>query len=324
VTINGVYEPTEEYCSGWPVYRKRNDGNKWLEFFIASNKWYIKGTNDKGKAKGWMRLSCDPATRPELCKSVCEVWDGNKWTSQPTVSIVTAKQRREEDRRLGAERRAQAVPVDVRGATGPSASSINGVYEPTNEICGGWPVYRKQGDPDKWLEYIVATNEWYVKPTADRGRAEGWMCLASDPPTRPELSRGTCEVWDGDRWTVQTTVTVLTAACAFESMLDVQIFCTEELKSLQERLNGTLKRATGLLTTGINPERVEEGNKQLGILLKEFEDSLATLNKQKQEEEEKAKAKGVEKVPTTITKRLADASAAAAATIVSKSAVSTT
>jgi hypothetical protein len=117
---------------------------------------------------------------------------------------------------------------------------------------------------------------------------------------------------------------VLTAACAFESMLDVQIFCTEELKSLQERLNGTLKRATGLLTTGINPERVEEGNKQLGILLKEFEDSLATLNKQKQEEEEKAKAKGVEKVPTTITKRLADASAAAAATIVSKSAVSTT
>jgi hypothetical protein len=30
-------------------------------------------------------------------------------------------------------------------------------------------VYRKQGDPDKWLEYIVATNEWYVKPTADRG-----------------------------------------------------------------------------------------------------------------------------------------------------------
>ncbi len=73
---------------------------------------------------------------------------------------------------------------------GPSATSINGVYEPTSEVWGGWPVYRKQGDPDKWLEYIVATNEWYVKPTTDRGRAEGWMCLSSDPPTRPELSRG--------------------------------------------------------------------------------------------------------------------------------------
>ena len=93
----------------------------------------------------------------------------------------------------------------------------------------------------------------------------------------------------------------------------------------QERLNGTLKRATGLLTTGISPERVDEGNKQLGILLKEFEDSLSTLNKQKAEEDAKALAKGVDKVPTTINKRLADASAAAAASaasVVSQSTVS--
>ena len=136
-----------------------------------------------------MRLTSDPPARPENCKSICEVWDGAKWVSQPSVTIMTAKQRREEDRKFGAERKAQAVPVDIRGAYGPSASSINGIYEPTNEICGGWPVYRKQGDPDKWLEYIVATNEWYVKPTADRGRAEGWMCLASDPPTKPEFCR---------------------------------------------------------------------------------------------------------------------------------------
>lgn len=132
-----------------------------LFFCFFGFQWYIKATTDKGKAKGWMRLSCDPVTRPELCKSVCEVWDGSKWTSQQSVSIVTAKQRREEDKKAGAERRAQSVSVDVRGAYGPSATSINGVYEPTSEVCGGWPVYRKQGDPDKWLEYIVATNEVY-------------------------------------------------------------------------------------------------------------------------------------------------------------------
>ena len=78
VTINGVYDPTEEVCSGWPVYRKRGDPTKWLEFFVPSNKWYIKATSDRGRARGWMRLSADPPTRPELCKSVCEVWDGNK------------------------------------------------------------------------------------------------------------------------------------------------------------------------------------------------------------------------------------------------------
>lgn len=166
-----------------------------------------------------MRLTSDPPARPESCKSVCEVWDGAKWVSQPSVTIMTAKQRREEDRKFGAERKAQAVPVDIRGAYGPSASSINGIYEPTNEICGGWPVYRKQGDPDKWLEYIVATNEWYVKPTADRGRAEGWMCLASDPPTKPELCRGTCEVWDGDKWTIQTTVTVMTGEITYINII---------------------------------------------------------------------------------------------------------
>ena len=68
-----------------------------------------------------------------------------------------------------------------------------------------------------------------------------------------------------------------------------------------------------MLTTGINPERVDEGNKQLGILLKEFEESLGTLNKQKAEEDAKALAKGLDKGPTTITKRLETSAQAAAA-----------
>ena len=34
-------------------------------------------------------------------------------------------------------------------------------------------------DSEKWLEYIVATNEWYVKPTTDKGKAEGWMCIGN-------------------------------------------------------------------------------------------------------------------------------------------------
>jgi len=250
-TINGIYEPTDEICSGWPVYRKRGDPNKWLEFFAATNKWYVKATTDKGRARGWMRISCEPPSRPELCKSTCEVWDGHKWIAQSSVSIVTLKQRKEEDRIAGASRLASAVAVDIRGATGPSASSINGVYTPTDEICSGWPVYRKEGDPDKWLEYIIATNEWYVKPTADRGRSEGWMCLGCEPPSSPELSRGVCEVWDGEKWSVQNTVTVLTAACAFENMLEVQIFCAEETRELQERLNAMLLKAVVLLANPV-------------------------------------------------------------------------
>ena len=282
VTINGVYDPTDEVCNDWPVYKKRGDANKWLEFFDTSSKWYIKATTDKGRPRGWMRLTANPPKRPEECTTVCEVWDGNKWTSQPSVSIVTVKKRREEDRKAGAERRAAGVPVDIRGAVGPSASSINGVYEVTSELCGGWPVYRKQNDPDKWLEYIVATNEWYVKPTADRGRAEGWMCLSSDPPTRPELSRGTCEVWDGDRWTLQSSVTVLTAACAFQSMLDVQIFFAEESKTYSTKLATSLRKiATGSLSANLQAEKVEEGLKQLDSTVSEITERLDSLKERK-------------------------------------------
>ena len=105
--------------------------------------------------------------------------------------------------------------------------------------------------------------QWYVKPTADEGRAEGWICSASDPPARPVLLTGTCELWDGDRWTVQTHVTKRIAAYAFESILYLQLFCAEESEALRKKLNATLKRTIGILSTSINPDGVEEGTKQL-------------------------------------------------------------
>lgn len=277
ISVNGVYEPTEEICNRFPVYRKRGEQDKWLEFFDISNKWYIKATTDRGKARGWMRLSANPPCRPELCKGSCEVWDGSKWTSQSTVSIVTLKQRREDDKKRGIERRLQAIPVDIRGATGPSASSINGIYEVTNELCGGWPVYRKKGDADKWLEFIVATSEWYVKPTADRGRPEGWMCIPADPPNRPELCTHVCDVWDGERWVIQDTVTVLKAVSGFDSMLDFRLFCEEELLGLQERLTGSLKRVVQSLS--IPPDKIEEGTNYISDMLVQTQIRVENLRK---------------------------------------------
>lgn len=282
VTINGIYDPTDEICNDWSVFQKRGDPSKWLEFFNQSNKWYIKATNDKGKARGWMRLSADPPTSPELCKATCEVWDGSKWTSQPSVSIVSAKQRCQEDLKAGALRRLRAVPVCIVGATGPSGPSINGIYEPTDEICGGWPVYHKKDDMEKWLEYVVATNEWYVKPTADKGKAEGWMCIASDPPTRPELSKGTCDVWDGERWTTQSTVNITVATGYFQSLTDVQIFCYEEIRRLHDKYSLTLNRTIKVVGVAepINPDRIDEGNKQLTTISQDLEERLKVLHTQ--------------------------------------------
>ena len=288
LSINGIYEPTEEICNGWVVYRKKGDPNKWMEFFLSANNWYIKTTSDKGKPRGWLRLHCEPPTFPELSKATCEVWDGSKWTTQSSISIMTLKQRREEDKRIGTERRLQAVPVDIRGSRGPSAASINGVYIPTNEICGGWPVYRKEGDSDKWLEFIVSTSEWYVKPTADRGRAEGWMCLSADPPNRPELCKGICEVWDGERWTVQNSVTVLTAVSAFETLMDTQIFCYDEMKELHSKLCSTLSRSVSMLN--ISKDKVAEGNKQMEAITNDIHSKLSALRAEKEKKVIKAEA----------------------------------
>eukprot|EP01036_Dinobryon_divergens_P033733 gene33733-43594_t len=267
VTINGVYDPTDEVCNDWPVYQKRGDSNKWLEFFNQSNKWYIKATNDRGKARGWMRLNSSNAqtgvmvNRPELCKEVSEVWDGSKWTSQPSVTIVTARQRLQDDIRSGTLRRLRAVPVCISGATGPSGPSINGIYEPTDEICGGWPVYHKKEpsqsssglsssttDSEKWLEYIVATNEWYVKPTTDKGKAEGWMCIGN-------------------------------------SAISSSVF-GEEIKRLEDKFRATLMRTLPLVQSNINTpgveKRVEDGLQQLLAVNSDIESKIAKLHDRQQ------------------------------------------
>ena len=195
---------------------------------------------------------------------------------QNSITIFTAKRRRDEDRKLGTERKASAVSVDIRGAIGPSASSINGIYDTTDEICGGWPVYQKRGDTEKWLEHHAATNEWYVKPTADRNRAEGWMCLASDPPTRPELSRGLCEVWNGERWTRADTVTVLVASCAFKSPIELDIFCLAEAKALHERMKESLNKSFNILNLQ-QSESVIEGNAEIDRHIEDLSEKIKKL-----------------------------------------------
>ena len=54
------------------------------------------------------------------------------------------------------------VAIDIRGAKGPNAVTINGVYEPTEEYCNNWPVYRKRGDTNKWLEFFDASSQYHA------------------------------------------------------------------------------------------------------------------------------------------------------------------
>ena len=62
-----------------------------------------------------------------------------------------------------------ATAIDIRGAKGPNAVTINGVYEPTEEMCSGWPVYRKRTDSNKWLEFFDANARAFMLE-AERSR----------------------------------------------------------------------------------------------------------------------------------------------------------
>ena len=59
------------------------------------------------------------------------------------MSVLTVTQRHEEDVAFFKKERDSCTTIEVRGAVGRKSLGINGVFEPTEDCCGGWPVYRK-------------------------------------------------------------------------------------------------------------------------------------------------------------------------------------
>lgn len=108
------------------------------------------------------------------------------------------------------------------------------------------------------------------------GRPEGWMCIPCDPPTRPELCTGICEVWDGDKWVIQDTVTVLKAANCFDSMTEFRVFCEEEILALHERLNSSLNRVVDLLS--MPAEKIQDSSNQINNLIEDSKLRLYNLH----------------------------------------------
>lgn len=59
-----------------------------------------------------------------------------------------------EDKIAENTRGAAAGAFNLSGATGKSASSVNGSYEPSEESQHGFPVYVKKGEKDIWVEMV--------------------------------------------------------------------------------------------------------------------------------------------------------------------------
>jgi hypothetical protein len=63
--------------------------------------------------------------------------------------------------------------VFISGATGPWAAAINGPYDRTGEISGGYAVYSKRGDPSVCIEH--RGGHWQVKDVSSKGK---YACMA--------------------------------------------------------------------------------------------------------------------------------------------------
>lgn len=131
--------------------------------------------------------------------------EDKKITNQCSMTVLTTDQRFKEDQSFFKRERDNCMTIEVRGATGRKAAGINGVYEPTEDCCGGWPVYRKINDDEDeeqnknkldqpsssslfspfssssstsnatiWMEYNPYFRSWQIKPTPCLGTNRSW------------------------------------------------------------------------------------------------------------------------------------------------------
>ena len=116
--------------------------------------------------------------------------------------------------------------VQLSGAVGSSAGSINGFYEPIDELVGNASVYKKLGDGiDVWIEYYAPYGRWYVRPTASRGTGSGYAQATISPPRALEdCPMSSWEVHDGSIWVRQASFSVaVSSKASFEAAQAAQV-----------------------------------------------------------------------------------------------------
>ena len=278
--INGVYKPTAEFCDNVTVYVNVGDGDMWLEYNATSKQWQVKSTSSKGKGGCFAFCAVPAKCLPEDCpRGKWLVDNGAKWRPQQTVTItvqrdnngpVSANDVDDDDDEakpkaaakkvdlgaatagMGITTSATSGGVRIVGATGTNAGCVNGMYKPTDEMCGDLPVYIKVGDPDRWLQYDAAHKRWHVKSTST-GRTDVCMagcavpakCLPEDCP------KGHWIVWEVCNLVPQpaVTITVVTQEEVKAYIAEVERESTRVLKGIHHvRVTG----ATGIFAGSIN------------------------------------------------------------------------
>ena len=254
--INGMYKPTTESSGGMPAYVKVGNGDLWLVY--ASKGWNVQTTFQKGTDDCLAYCPDIVKCLPEECPAGhWQIGVNAKMVSLPAIVITVVTLEEVEAYRAQVEEESARVVkgsqiVTITGATGRCSSIVNGVYKPTDELCGNATVYVKVDDDDTWLVYRSSLEHWQVKSTDYKGTEDCWAfcsvpakCLPEDCPT------GQWEVADSTECGPQPSITisVVTPEEADAYLAEVQ---KEASRLVKGSNNVTIAGATGKYADDIN------------------------------------------------------------------------
>jgi hypothetical protein len=104
--------------------------------------------------------------------------------------VLYTEQMAAADARKQAALRRDGSSIKVIDMHGNLAHILNGVYDPTSDIKGTLPVYRKRDDFDIHLEYSAANKRWEILIITGKGVRRSFAFIKSPVAQLPELVEG--------------------------------------------------------------------------------------------------------------------------------------
>ena len=189
-TSNGAYRRKPDVIvNGRATYEQ--EGRPYTSLWYASSgTWWVGMTDSLGESKGFLQLE-STAVAPELSRDLTwEGHDGSNWSPQPDAMMIPVG----------------APSISISGATGSSATRINGVFSRTTNVNHGRAVYEREGDSSTGIWW---DKKWWLGQLTEMSASKGYATLQSSAAGPELMSRHEeWKVWNGSEWELQRLVVV--------------------------------------------------------------------------------------------------------------------
>ena len=260
------------------VYVRVDDEDLWLVYTHKFQQWQVKTTAGKRKDLS-LAYSVVPTTSlPQDCPAgkwlIC---DDFKFGPQRAVTISVVTQEEADTHRAEEEREAGHVVkcsrhVRITGATGDCAGRINGVYKPTEEMCGNVTVYAKVGeDCNTWLVYIATTKSWNVQVTEHKGTGRNTAFCRVPAKCLPQsCPMSQWRVAPGSVLQPAVTITVVTQEEADAYLAEVEREAARVVKGIEHvRITGATGPKADYINGEYKPTEEMSGNVTVYVMVED-------------------------------------------------------